>query len=306
MSEQQTIDRIFEGLMRRYMERVPAVGQIFSAMIERGMIASREDVQNDHVAFRTLGVDHLGIRSLEKVFLAHGFEKRDFYSFEAKKLNAYWYAPPENHYPRIFISELRVNELSDQSQAIIRKYTDTVSSDPIDAIDLSDWQAVDSYLHSSQWPLPTWDDYQTLLAESEYAAWAIYNRYYLNHFTISVHDLPSGFNTLEGFNEFLEGIGIVLNDSGGKSKISEDSKLKQSSTVAQIVSSEFRTKEGGTEFHDISGSYVEFAERLPLDEFAHLPAEEIRREHRRDGFEASNADKIFESTYTSQTQKGKD
>ena len=105
MSEQQTIDRIFEGLMRRYMERVPAVGQIFSAMIERGMIASREDVQNDHVAFRTLGVDHLGIRSLEKVFLAHGFEKRDFYSFEAKKLNAYWYAPPENHYPRIFISE---------------------------------------------------------------------------------------------------------------------------------------------------------------------------------------------------------
>jgi hypothetical protein len=55
--------------------------------------------------------------------------------------------------------------------------------------------------------------------------------------------------------------------------------------------------------HMISGSYVEFAERRPLPEFAHLPAHELRREHRREGFEAGNADKIFESTYSGQTAK---
>jgi hypothetical protein len=53
----------------------------------------------------------------------------------------------------------------------------------------------------------------------------------------------------------------------------------------------------------ISGSYVEFAERKVLPEFAALPATEIKRKHRRDGFEAGNADKIFESTYTTQTRR---
>ena len=55
--------------------------------------------------------------------------------------------------------------------------------------------------------------------------------------------------------------------------------------------------------HRISGSYVEFAERKVLKQYADLPVEEIKREHRREGFEAGNADKIFESTYASQTDK---
>jgi len=53
----------------------------------------------------------------------------------------------------------------------------------------------------------------------------------------------------------------------------------------------------------IAGSYVEFAERSPLPQFADLPVSELKAEHRREGFEAGNADKIFESTYTEQTNK---
>ena len=55
--------------------------------------------------------------------------------------------------------------------------------------------------------------------------------------------------------------------------------------------------------HVISGSYVEFAERKVLPSFIHLPVNEITRQQRREGFEAGNADKIFESTYSSQTDK---
>ena len=51
---------------------------------------------------------------------------------------------------------------------------------------------------------------------------------------------------------------------------------------------------------------VEFAERRVLPAFAHLPATAIRREHRREGFEAGNADKIFESTFASQTGRRAD
>ena len=297
------LDQTLHGLMRRYRERVPDVERIISALIGHQIIQSAEDISNDHVAFRTIGVEHLGIASLEKISLAYGYTKRDKYRFDAKKLDAYWYAPPEDHYPRIFISELCVDELSDEAQQIIRSYTRVVKSDPVEHISLDKWQQVDKFLHSSLWELLTWEHYERLLEESEYAAWALYNRYYLNHFTISVHDLSDNYNTIESFNAFLESISVKLNDSGGTIKVSPDGLLKQSSTVAQVIESEFRVGKDQIEKHPISGSYVEFAERLPLAEHANLPKEDITRSHRRDGFEAGNADRIFESTYTSQTDR---
>ena len=53
----------------------------------------------------------------------------------------------------------------------------------------------------------------------------------------------------------------------------------------------------------IAGSYIEFAERNVLPEFADLDHSNLKRKHRREGFETSNADKIFESTFTSQLTK---
>ncbi len=44
------------------------------------------------------------------------------------------------------------------------------------SLNLDDAAAVDNFLHSGLWRLPTWDDYQKLSAESEYAAWTIYNQ----------------------------------------------------------------------------------------------------------------------------------
>ena len=189
-------------------------------------------------------------------------------------------------------------DLSPATQEIILKYTNEVTFDPVESLDLNDPKAVDHFLHKALWTLPTLEDYTTLLKESEYAAWTIYNRYYLNHFTISVHELAK-CNDLESFNSWLEKNGIQLNDAGGKIKKSPDGLLWQSSTVAQMIEATFSNNEKML----ISGSYVEFAERKVLPEFRHLPKEAIRREHRRDGFEAKNADKIFESTFTSQTTK---
>lgn len=291
------LTQILNGLMQRYMERVPDVKAIIATMIKEGIIQRPEDVENDHIAFRTMGVPQLGIQSLEKIFLHYGYTKRDAYHFREKKLDAFWYAPPSPEFPRIFISELRVQDLSPRAQQLITSYTDEVLSDPVDTLDLNDAAAVDAFLHSGLWRLPTLEDYKILAAESEYAAWVIYNRYYLNHFTISVHNLPPGYNTVADFNAFLERNGFVLNDAGGKIKISPDGGLLQSATVANMITASF----AGDQTYKIAGSYVEFAERKVLPAFAHLPEEQIKREHRRDGFEAGNADKIFESTYSSQT-----
>jgi hypothetical protein len=299
MNKRDLLDQVLDGLMRRYKERVPDVSAILEAMEDQRLIQSPADIENDHIAFRSLGVPHLGIDSLEKIFLHLGYTKRDPYSFPAKKLNAWWYAPPEPQLPRIFLSELRVQDLCSSAQEIIHRYTDAITGDPVDALDLDNAAAVDQFLHSSNWAVPTWEDYNALAAVSEYAAWAIYNRYYLNHFTISVQNLPEGYNTVSAFNIFLEKQGFILNDSGGKIKTSPDGLLLQSSTVARMVEAEFA---GGRKVL-IPGSYVEFAERRVLPAFAHLPASEIQRQHRREGFEAGNADKIFESTFTSQTER---
>ncbi|MDB5242546.1 MAG: hypothetical protein JWP57_3171, partial [Spirosoma sp.] len=265
----------------------------------------------------TMGVPNLGLASFEKIFMHYGYERRDEYNFTEKKLTAYWYSPTAGestapapagtsgrdrlgqNLPRIFASELRVDELSDEAQRIIHKYTNTVLSDPVDALDLDDADTVDQFLHQPLWQTPTLADYKALLAESEYAAWVIYNRYYLNHFTISVHNLKPGYNTIDEFVAFLESRGFRLNSAGGTIKVSPDGGLRQSSTVAQMIDADFA---GGDSFR-IAGSYVEFAERRILPQFQGLPDNQIGRQHRRDGFETGNADKIFESTFTTQTGK---
>ena len=214
-------------------------------------------------------------------------------------MDAYWYKPPHDHYPRVFISELKVDALSTTAQDIIYSYTKEIEKDPIGEIYLDDAEAVIDFLHQALWKLPSLNDYKTLLKESEYGAWVIYNRYYLNHYTISIHELPSPYNDLEFFNKFLQSIGVILNDAGGEIKTSQDKILRQSSTIAQSVEASFENGETA----EIAGSYVEFAERLPLPAFGNLPKEKLTNAHRREGFETANADKIFESTFSDQIKK---
>ena len=51
----------------------------------------------------------------------------EFYHFEAKKLDAYWFAPPTSDLPRVFISELKVDQLSvtdPKNHQILYRYRD--------------------------------------------------------------------------------------------------------------------------------------------------------------------------------------
>lgn len=124
------LESVLNGLMTRYRERVPDVSAIIDTMIKENIIQQVTDIENDHIAFRTMGVPHLGIQSLEKIFLHYGYQKMDYYHFPEKKLDAFWYAPPSPQYPRIFISELRVKDLPAEVQQLITSYTNEVTAYP--------------------------------------------------------------------------------------------------------------------------------------------------------------------------------
>ena len=80
----EALDKIMEALFIPYRERVPDVEKIVQAMVEQAVIGQESDIENDHVAFRTLGVPHLGIASFEKDFLHYGYTKKEAYHFAKK------------------------------------------------------------------------------------------------------------------------------------------------------------------------------------------------------------------------------
>ena len=80
----ETLEYVLNGLMRRYSERVPDVNKVAEAMMAEGIITDINEIENDHIAFRTMGVPQLGVQSFEKIFLHFGYEKRDFLILKKK------------------------------------------------------------------------------------------------------------------------------------------------------------------------------------------------------------------------------
>uniref|UniRef100_A0A2N9EC49 2-oxoadipate dioxygenase/decarboxylase n=1 Tax=Fagus sylvatica TaxID=28930 RepID=A0A2N9EC49_FAGSY len=275
-----------------YLNRNPTA----KAILELVQSVDSDHICYDHLAFRTFGVNGYGIDSIAKFFLDFGYTQREELRFPAKKLKALWFSPPSidlpgggsrvnGPLPRVFISELLVDQMSTQTQEIIRKYTELSGSGNKHA-------ALASSLGSLTWGKPLYSEFQQLARESEYAAWTLVNGYALNHVTISTHRLNSHLRNIKSLNQFIEDNGFKLNSEGGVLKVSPDGLLQQSSTVADSVS--FQFSDGITE--SVPCSYIEFAERLVLPQYKNIPDREVKEFHRRDGFEVGNADKIFEST----------
>ncbi len=101
-------------------------------------------------------------------------------------------------------------------------------------------------------------DYQTLLAESEYAAWMAAWGYRANHFTVSINHLEN-FDDIESVNTAVKNGGFSLNTSGGEIKGDKTVMLEQSSTIADKAEVAFTDQ---TVL--IPSCFYEFAKRYPL------------------------------------------
>jgi hypothetical protein len=229
-----------------------------------------EKITNDHIALRTFNLPRVCVDEIAKPFLACGYVEKNDYHFEEKKLYAKHYEHSDPSLPKVFISELLVEKFSTSFQQKVRDLVEN----------LTDAQIQDFYFTCSgrPWKL-TSSEYEELKKESDYGAWLAAIGYRPNHFTVFINELKE-FSEITVLNKFLKDNGFKLNDSGGEIKGSKDVLLEQSSTLADSVEVEFIDKK-----MVIPSCYYEFAKRYPMANGKLYQ-----------GFVATSADKIFEST----------
>lgn len=261
------LNQIFDRLWADYISQNPSAGNIFDLFVKEG-----EKPDNDHIAFRTLDYPELDIDTLARPFLTNGYIPAGEYHFKEKHLFAkHFELPGDRIAPRVFISHFLLSECS----LFIRE----TFNDLYKNIDTKKLTSGDLIFSGTLFDQLSYEIYNKLRAESEYAAWFYVFGFRANHFTISINSLKK-YDNIYKVNELLRNNGFLLNSSGGEVKGTPDDLLQQSSTMADIVKVRFLEGE-----FEVPACYYEFAQRFP-DSTGHLY----------NGFIAKSADKIFEST----------
>lgn len=260
-------DEIFTKLWKFYTHENPSIEKVHKSFTDVG-----EVVTNDHIALRTFNNKKVNISVLEKPFINAGYIEKGSYYFAEKKINAKHYEiPNDSNAPKVFISELILEEFSNFLQNTVIELLNSVDEEKYNSIDLI-------YM-GNLWGTPLYPTYEKLRKESEYAAWLYVYGFRANHFTVNINNLKK-LNTIEKVNKHLKENGFKLNNSGGEIKGTKEDLLQQSSIMAEHIPVKFQ---GG--IFKIPGCYYEFAYRYP-DKNGKLF----------NGFLAKSADKIFEST----------
>ncbi|CAM4346112.1 DUF1338 domain-containing protein [Pseudoalteromonas ostreae] len=260
------VNALFDNLWQNYLAVTPSAVKVHELLGS----TQQDDVINDHIALRTFNHEKIGLEKLAAHFLAVGYKECGEYHFEAKKLYAKHYEHSDPKQPKVFISELLVEQCSEQLQKIVNELVASIDADAVTAED---------FLYSgTHWQVSS-ETYKQLLAESEYAAWMSAWGYRANHFTVNINELAK-FDKIEDVNQALKDAGFALNISGGEVKGSPEVLLEQSSTLADDFAVEFSDTT-----MSVPSCFYEFALR-----YAKADGELYT------GFVAASADKIFEST----------
>jgi hypothetical protein len=257
--------KLLDRLWQDYANLNPQAKAIHKLLEARG-----ESVTNDHIAFRTFRDPIVGVDVVASHFEKLGYAPKGEYVFPDKKLFARHYEHADPAQPKVFISELKVEEFSPRLRQTVRRLIDQV---PPDAPRKADFPA-----SGRPWKV-SHAEYELLRSESEYAAWMSAFGFRANHFTVLVNALKT-FKSLQELNEFLKTSGFKLNSAGGEIKGSPQVLLEQSSTLADQVNVDF--SDGA---RTIPCCYYEFAKRYPQEDGKLFQ-----------GFVERSADKIFEST----------
>ena len=266
-----------ETYVRPYLAKNPRAQRAVHALIS----GPRDDVDVarfaawDHLAFRAFDCVDGGLRAVARVFEKHGYTCEGSLSFEAKKVDARWFAPPaarwardargDPAFPRLFVSHLRVDDLPDDARKVIERSVGTCESryhrDARNAARVAERGGVPWSADGEETDVipSSLDEYETLSNASEYAAWTLVHGHALNHVAVAVHrvferssvsvssrDSPPRrrFASLEACLAFLKAppLSTKTSRAGGREvKVSPDGGLRQAATVADVLEFECRS-----------------------------------------------------------------
>lgn len=256
---------LLQNMWNDYIKINPDAKKVYEGLTELGEI-----VLNDHIALRTFDHPRLGIESLARHFKSLGYVEKNDYHFVEKKLYAKHYEHSDITQPKIFISELQLAKVSSFVREEVEKMVAQIPDSMINSSDFA--------MCGRPWEM-SFETYSKLASESEYASWVAAFGFRPNHFTVLINGLKK-FQDIIPLNLWLKNNGFILNSSGGEVKGTTADFLEQSSTMASQINVNF--KEGT---YKIPGCYYEFAKRYSLENGKLYQ-----------GFVATSADKIFEST----------
>lgn len=265
MGKVQNLSDLLSKMWVDYININPLAKKIYDVFVAEG-----EVVTNDHIALRTFNHPRVTIDVLAAPFLKSGYKYVGDYHFPEKKLYAKHFDHSDETMPKIFISELKLEEFSEKLNKSISTLINEIPKGMENEFDFTS--------SGRPWKVST-QVYNEILKESDYAAWVAAFGYRPNHFTVFINHLKK-YSDILVLNDFLKKKGFKLNASGGEVKGSKAVFLEQSSTLANTIDVEF--SDGKL---SVPACYYEFAKRYPM------PNGKLYQ-----GFVATSADKIFEST----------
>ncbi len=249
MKPTELTKQLWDLLWQDYRDRV-VYAHTYQQMIEE----AGGSIANDHIAFRTLRLTinqagnniQMGIPYLAKIVEALGYEVAGEYHFPEQCLYAHHYAHPEQatyDLPKLFISELIVDDLPEPVSALIQKtvqsgeFTFPANLLQLEAIATQGTPADRkvflnqlAHLFRRPWLPPKQSAVETVNAISQYGAWVMIHGYSVNHFTgyVNCHQTEQ-YKTIEQTIAGLAQLGVPL-----KSEMegSRESGLCQTATKA--------------------------------------------------------------------------
>lgn len=269
---------LLERLWSQFLARVSYAQKYNQLVTQKG-----GKVINDHIALRTLnthtGEQPGGIRAMKHILEILEYKPVGKYRFSRRRLSAVHFEHPDKIFPKIFVSQLEVEELPAWARELIN---DTVKDTPyllsdtgIELLQLLKKEGMLTYeagqllvddlvkYFRRPWEMPFKDDVIKLSDVSQYGAWVLLHGNSVNHFTafINFQNVPE-WPDLETTCKGLLDAGVPMKDN---IEGAPGSKLRQSAT--QAVREEIEVRGGeGIEKLDWTYAYYELAERGFVEE----------------------------------------
>lgn len=267
--------RLLDALWEDYAGRVPYARVYQNMLAELGGV-----LVNDHVAFWSLGITanghDLGIMATYPIFASLGFDEKGAMDYSAQRLFARHLQHEEPNFPKVLISQLKVEELDEEVRNLLAEGVAgaalVLTDDDLQALRELDrkgeppglFEKVVRHFQALPWPAPAEDLVNRVGSASPYGGWVLLHGFRVNHFAgyVNRHGIGA-VGEIELLAAELKKRGVAMRNEieGGRG-----SRIRQAFTRPVRVPVQVKQLGGGEKEIEWSYSCMEFVERGEAEE----------------------------------------